>query len=293
MDITCKRLFHMSALLRCCDASGHIHEQVLLVKISCCSCTVSLSHRTLQVQVRASKVTWHAPPTPQLHVVAALTGLHGSRSDWLIEKCTELGADAITPLLTQHAPALHRAESPPDVYGKLVHRQGSRWARWQRVAEAAVKQSLRLHRLEVSEPWTVQRLVEEAGKAGTVTLVGVLGGSNVLRAFQECMPRHRQQGFGSRGVGEQVESSSGVVEQERVSGDVRNVVNRGLQAEGGLPKRLLLAVGPPGDFTLQELEQLQAAGAVLVGLGRLRLRVETAALVLLAASMLHCEQNDG
>ena len=45
-----------------------------------------------------------------------------------------------------------------------------------------------------------------------------------------------------------------------------------------------LLVGPEGDFTPTEVEQLLDAGAVAVGLGPLRLRVETAAVALLAAA---------
>ena len=41
-------------------------------------------------------------------------------------------------------------------------------------------------------------------------------------------------------------------------------------------------MGPEGDFTPAELEQLRAAGALPVGLGELRLRAETAAIALLA-----------
>jgi 16S rRNA (uracil1498-N3)-methyltransferase len=45
----------------------------------------------------------------------------------------------------------------------------------------------------------------------------------------------------------------------------------------------VLLIGPEGDWTLDELELLVQTGAVPVGLGRLRLRTETAAISLLAA----------
>ena len=51
----------------------------------------------------------------------------------------------------------------------------------------------------------------------------------------------------------------------------------------------VLIVGPEGDFTPQELGALMAAGATPVGLGSRRLRVETAALALLAVVQACCE----
>lgn len=50
------------------------------------------------------------------------------------------------------------------------------------------------------------------------------------------------------------------------------------RAEGGL-----LIVGPEGDFTAAEKAAIVAAGAKGIGLGSLRLRVETAAIGLLSA----------
>lgn len=60
-------------------------------------------------------------------------------------------------------------------------------------------------------------------------------------------------------------------------------VLRGKRVERGL-----LVVGPEGDFTGEELQGLLDAGALPVGLGPLRLRVETAALALLSVAS-NCE----
>lgn len=38
-------------------------------------------------------------------MAVACGGLLGSRSDWLVEKCAELGAHSLLPLLTERSPA--------------------------------------------------------------------------------------------------------------------------------------------------------------------------------------------
>ncbi|KAG4998429.1 hypothetical protein JHK82_029220 [Glycine max] len=46
------------------------------------------------------------PPNTQLHVFAGFGTLKGGRADWLLEKCTELGANSVTPLLTERSPSI-------------------------------------------------------------------------------------------------------------------------------------------------------------------------------------------
>ena len=48
----------------------------------------------------------------------------------------------------------------------------------------------------------------------------------------------------------------------------------------------MLIVGPEGDFTMAELDELTQEGVQLVSLGSHRLRVETAALAMLSAAQL-------
>lgn len=51
----------------------------------------------------------------------------------------------------------------------------------------------------------------------------------------------------------------------------------------------LLMVGPEGDFTRREVQLLEEAGALPVGLGPHRLRVETAAISLLNCASMFAE----
>ncbi|KAL8172271.1 hypothetical protein V2J09_024075 [Rumex salicifolius] len=75
----------------------------------------------------------------QWHVYAAFGTLKGGRADWLVEKCTELGASSITPLLTERSPSISE----------------NRVERLERVILAATKQCQRLHDMVLHPPATV------------------------------------------------------------------------------------------------------------------------------------------
>ncbi|KAJ4964741.1 hypothetical protein NE237_016590 [Protea cynaroides] len=79
----------------------------------------------------------------QWHVFAAFGSLKGGRADWLVEKCTELGASSVTPLLTERSALISE----------------NRVERLQRVILASVKQSQRLHRLTLNPPIKVSSLL--------------------------------------------------------------------------------------------------------------------------------------
>ena len=187
-------------------------------------------------------------PGPALHVVVGCAALHGSRSDWLVEKCTELGASALSPLLSERSPTFG-GPNKGKAHASATADSKGRLGRWQRVAQAALKQSLRVHELHLSEPWSMQRLESETQEPGTCTLVAAEGGENALTVLPSAVA---------------------------APGNVSHA-----------PRRVLLVVGPPGDFAAHELGALQDAGALLVGLGRARLRTETAAMALLTACALH------
>ncbi|XAR72991.1 16S rRNA (uracil(1498)-N(3))-methyltransferase [Bertholletia excelsa] len=83
------------------------------------------------------------PQTTQWHVFAAFGSLKGGRADWLVEKCTELGAGSITPLLTERSPSI----------------SDNRVDRLQRVILAAAKQCQRLHEMDLHPPVKVGGLL--------------------------------------------------------------------------------------------------------------------------------------
>ncbi|TMX04976.1 hypothetical protein EJD97_003761 [Solanum chilense] len=77
-----------------------------------------------------------SPHNTQWNVYAAFGTLKGGRADWLVEKCTELGACSVTPLLTDRSPSISE----------------NRVDRLQRVNLAAAKQCQRLHEMVLNPP---------------------------------------------------------------------------------------------------------------------------------------------
>ncbi|KAK6159191.1 hypothetical protein DH2020_006505 [Rehmannia glutinosa] len=84
-----------------------------------------------------------SPQTTQWHIFAAFSTLKGGRADWLVEKCTELGASSVTPLLTERSNSISE----------------NRVDRLQRVILAAAKQCQRLHEMILKPPIVVGELL--------------------------------------------------------------------------------------------------------------------------------------
>jgi len=163
---------------------------------------------------------------PRWQVAVACGTLKGGRADWLVEKCTELGAGSFIPILTERSPEVTEGRSN----------------RLDRVALAAAKQCLRTHALEVVQPTPLSVLLNEVRDAPLALLAAA--GAPDLPAMMQQHPQDILQGG-------------------------------------------MIIIGPEGDFTPEELNEIIEAGAVPVGLGPLRLRAETAAIAMLATLMLH------
>ena len=102
-------------------------------------------------------------------VVSAFGGLKGGRGDWLVEKCAELGARALVPLLTTRSGTIGGGER--DGVGSARRRTEKSAATTPSarragervdgdVAHAASKQCLRTRHLVVTPPMDVRALCE-------------------------------------------------------------------------------------------------------------------------------------
>jgi 16S rRNA (uracil1498-N3)-methyltransferase len=133
-------------------------------------------------------------------VAAACLTLKGGRTDWLIEKATELGAHALLPLVTERS----QTGTTKSKF-KSLSSKGSKQAaaaaddgdfqpsRLQRLALAATKQSLRAHGLQLLPVMQLSQLLPEL-KQAPVSLVATAGAPPVLQVLQQAA---QQQEVGS------------------------------------------------------------------------------------------------
>ncbi|MCB0428859.1 MAG: 16S rRNA (uracil(1498)-N(3))-methyltransferase [Flavobacteriales bacterium] len=91
-----------------------------------------------EVQFRTGEWIHAAGPEPGIHIAIAPTK-GNDRFEWFLEKATEMGVAAITPLLCQHG---ERARFKPD--------------RWEKILVAAMKQCQRDYLPELHEATTFQ-----------------------------------------------------------------------------------------------------------------------------------------
>jgi 16S rRNA (uracil1498-N3)-methyltransferase len=122
--------------------------------------------------------------------------------------------------------------------------------KWQQVAIEAIKQCGAAWLPKVEAPQTIEHFISRREKFGLV-LVGSL----------QTERRHP-----------------------------REVLREFKAKHGHLPRSVAMWIGPEGDFTLAELQAIEAAGALPITLGSLTLRVETASIYCL--SFLNYELND-
>jgi 16S rRNA (uracil1498-N3)-methyltransferase len=145
------------------------------------------------------------------------------RFEWAVEKCTELGASRIVPVIAKRSDA------------HLVHAAEKRVERWQRIAREAAQQSRRVAPPEITAPVKLKdALSMESGIR--IVLSEVEEGTTILEALD------------------------------------------GAEVGAGI----MLAIGPEGGWTEDELKLFANAGWKAASLGPTILRAETAAVGALA-----------
>ena len=167
----------------------------------------------------------------------------GDRQKWLVEKAVELGVTRLVPLRTQ------RGVAQP-VEQALV--------RLRRAVIEASKQCGRNRLMQIEEPQSWPDFVEGAANASCRLLAHPQGACEAKFEISSHLPNSRA-----------LTNSRGPTAPGACPADT-------------LPDRVLLAVGPEGGFAADEVARAVAAGWHTVDLGPRILRVETAALLLVA-----------
>ena len=162
------------------------------------------------------------PVKTEVTVACALA--KGSRWDWLIEKCVELGAAKIWPVLFERS-VVKGSDSAEQL------------AKWNRRALEAAKQCGRAYLPQIAQPRMLEKVLADTND-NCPKVVGTLN--------------------------ESAKPILAVLEKAR-------------------PGRVALLVGPEGGLTEKEQALAEASGYEPVYLGENTLRVETAAIGLLAA----------
>lgn len=115
---------------------------------------------TVEIVEPPVELAW--PSSRRWHVAVACSGL-GSRADWCVEKCAELGVHTFTPLLTERCTSKQQRRE-----GQVEHE------RWKRLSVAASKQCLRIHSMSISPPTHISDLIQRMTSA--TSLVALQGG---------------------------------------------------------------------------------------------------------------------
>jgi 16S rRNA (uracil1498-N3)-methyltransferase len=102
--------------------------------------------RTLLEFQRAIESVAHEPGL--VPVTLEISILKGEAMEWVVEKAVELGIRSLVPVITAHT-VVQLDRKGPEVFR----------ARWQKIADQALKQCGRRHRLEVREPIELEQLL--------------------------------------------------------------------------------------------------------------------------------------
>jgi len=131
----------------------------------------------VEVVSPASSTAWH--------VAVACGSLKGSRGDWLVEKCAEIGAATLTPVLT----ARSRRVGPKDQ------------ARYERIAVSVMKQSLQAWKMDVCAPCGLFEYLDGVDAGGDGRAAGttrVFVGAESAGGFGEVLCACRAPGVDGR-----------------------------------------------------------------------------------------------
>jgi len=222
------------------------------------------------VELRVVEKSFVPPAACQITLLQAIP--KGKIIEDIIEKATELGAHRIVPILSER------------VTTRLDERSAlEKVEKWRLVAIEAIKQCGAAWLPQVDVPQTPQEFLARREKFD-LSLVGSLQAD--ARHPRECLrefeAKHGDLPANPGSVGRASSRAVSVSPNSGSSGDSphRKVVSDASSSTS--PRTVSVWIGPEGDFTSEELRAIQDAGAQPISLGKLVLRVETAAIYCLS-----------
>ncbi|MGO9586637.1 MAG: RsmE family RNA methyltransferase [Limisphaerales bacterium] len=224
-------------------------------------CAVENSSRHA-VTLSVSLKNFAPPPPCSITLLQAVP--RGKIIESIIQKAVELGARRIVPLLTERVVTHLDAKDAADKQEK-----------WQQVAIEAIKQCGAAWLPEIEAPTTIEKFLAPHRSGGRQTAGIVEENEKYGSLPKAATPTHFELAL------------AGSLQKERRH--PRECFQEFQAKHGRLPQSVGVWIGPEGDFTPAELKAIQAAGALPITLGKLTLRVETAAIYCL--SILNYELN--
>lgn len=206
--------------------------------------------------------------------------------EWGIEKATELGVAAITPILARRTEK-HLAQS-----------SHTRVARWRRIALETSKQSRRTSVPAIADPVPLQQaLLTTRQIPNRILLSEIEQATPLLQALHQAHSRRHERDQDTTALQAAVVSTGSHPPTTVISTEVNprsGVISTGAQPigetpvfRGALATTHALAIGPEGGWTTEELDLFGGHHWQPVTLGPRILRAETAAIAAIAIAAAH------
>lgn len=185
------------------------------------------------------------------------------RYEWFLEKATEMGVDAVVPVIGEHS---ERRVIKPE--------------RLEKILVSAAKQSLKGTVPQLREAVSVKQFIKDSASMPGVKLIAYCGKLEKVTLREAVEEAFRASGAVARAGSHAVatEASCGAVYEAPVAGGAY---------VAGKPCITIL-IGPEGDFSPAEVEAAVEAGFKPLTLGESRLRTETAATAAVAGVYFMC-----
>lgn len=185
------------------------------------------------------------------------------RYEWFLEKATEMGMDAVVPVIGEHS---ERRVVKPE--------------RMEKILVSAAKQSLKGAVPVLRDAVSVKQFIKDSGSAPGVKLIAYCGEQEKVTLREAVEEAFRASGAVAR-------AGSHAVATEASCGAVCEAPAAGGADVAGKPCITIL-IGPEGDFSPAEVEAAVEAGFRPLTLGESRLRTETAAVAAVAGVYFMC-----